>query len=60
MEGLLQALARAAGQQGLCRPWEGLQSSKGSAGPGKGCRAARVSRLSKGCRAARVCRLSLM
>ena len=33
---------RAAEQQRFCRPWEGLQGSRGSAGPGKGCRAAEV------------------
>ena len=38
----LQALIRLAGQQRLCRPWEGLKGSKGSAVPGKGCRAAQA------------------
>ena len=41
MEGL-RALIRAAGQQRLCRPWEKLQGSSGSAGPEKGCRVAKA------------------
>ena len=41
MQGL-QGLIGAAGQQRLCSPWEGLQGSTGSAGPGLGCRSAQA------------------